>query len=434
VNVSAPLHKFQISVVLCRAFSHNPAPTNNKKQRSRRKTKRPTGRARRGRINRVSRGRGAAAGTLSAAGTNFLKTALAAPDFGITQCSGIPDLYGGKSVMKQFCLQQQVTFTPGKATTLIFLPSPGVAYWSAESEITAQPVTFAASQFADAESIFDTFDKNRPTAGAAESSSSVVDRFRFSAFAAELECTMNEFTWAGTIQVAKAQVRLVTTSTGPTISDTGLSIEGFQSVANMVSPNGQLYTAPIKDGFYSPSMNESSVFNWCDVRPGAYKDSFIKGDYHDGLNVQTRAGFQEPAPSYDHSERKLNPNAILSMELSGPLIGLDEHDAIIVRVVVPAGAQAQSCLLKTWQNVEFVPMAGSLFADMSLPSPPLDLQALATYEAIARELPVAVKQSENPGFWQKVKKTILSGSGLLSKLPGPFGIVAKGVHALFNMF
>jgi hypothetical protein len=327
--------------------------------------------------------------------------------------------------MKEFILQESITFAEGKATTLIFMPTPGVAYWRAESEIGAQPVQFDATIFSDASSVFTTMDVSRPVGATSEASSKLVDRFRYTSLAAELECTMNEFKWAGTIQVSKAQIRQSVTHTGDTITDVGLTLEGLQSVANMMFPNGQVYTAPLKDGFYTPSMNQASTFNWVDVAAGAYNDSITAGHYRTG-----------PFTSYvsDCVEHKSDPNAAEEMILKGPFVGVDEHDCIIVRVVVPAGAGAQSCLLKAWHTIEFVPMAGSLFAEMALPSPDYDLPALKVYEEIARNLPVAVKQADNPNFWQRVKKGVLSGSSLLSKLPGPFGVVAKGVHALFNLF
>lgn len=153
--------------------------------------------------------------------------------------------------MKQFVLQESITFAEGKATTIIFMPTPGVAYWKSESDLTVQPIEFDATQFADSASVFTSFDQTRPVGATSEASSKLVDRFRYTSLAAELECTMNEFKWAGTIQVAKAQIRQAVTHTGNTISDVGLTVEGLQSVANMMHPNGQVYTAPLKDGFYT---------------------------------------------------------------------------------------------------------------------------------------------------------------------------------------
>ena len=102
-------------------------------------------------------------------------------------------------------------------------------------------------------------------------------------------------------------------------------------------------------------------------------------------------------------------------------------DTIVFRIDVPTGVTDQSFLLKTWKIFEYQPTFNSLLYSLASLSPPEDKRALALYNTIQRELPVAVPAKDNPDFWDAILGTVKEVSNLL---PGPFKAVGKGVHAI----
>lgn len=373
-------------------------------------------------------------------------------------------MYAGKSVMKQFVTQASYSAPAGFDTYLVFAPTPGVAFWESTVATGTLPTAFSGNAFADAPQVFDTFSVSEQFDQDPQSSSSLVDRFRFTGLSAELECTNNDFTWAGNITVAKSQIRLQDGEILTALSDGYLkaTLTGLEAINFLKSGNGQVYRGPINKGFYSVSGNTDATFHWNDVRPSAFSNSKIRGGIDDGPLMSRRArlpptsvdrigseycGVMLPPPRAGQPAPPPNTprpvetglGAPAEVVFTGPLAGMGAYDSILVKITVPAGAAAQTFILKSWQNIEFAPIAMSLFSEMAMRAPAHDQLALEAYKYIVQGLPVAVEQKDNPDFWKFVKrilagakKTLLLGSGALSKTPGDIGVVAKGVHTLLN--
>ena len=88
-------------------------------------------------------------------------------------------------------------------------------------------------------------------------------------------------------------------------------------------------------------------------------------------------------------------------------------------------------MLKTGQCVEYKPRPDTLLAKAAKLPPPLDQRSLAAYRSVAKSLPLAVPRAQNAGFWDWVKGAVRSISGALSVIPGPVGLIAKGVNGIF---
>jgi len=382
------------------------------------------------------------ANKLSPSGKRFLESTTAAPDYSINQCDGVPDMYAGKSVMKQFVMQQSVDTTAGKDNYFVFLPTPGVAVWTSSADFGVMPTAFTGVAFADAVQVFDTFDTVEPAAsGFPQSSSQLVDRFRFTGLSAELECVMNDLTWAGDITVAKSPIRLVEASTAQTHEAVKV-LTGLEAINFVRAGNGQVYRGPVNKGCYSVASNTDATFVWSDVLPGAYSNSAVTGQIENSplLGGSTIVCGQDPiviGPSRGPGPIGTPANIVFT----GPMVGIDAFDAIVFKVSVPTGAANQSFVLKVWQNIEFAPIAMSLFSEMAMRAPPHDQLALDAYKYIVQGLPVAVEQSQNPDFWKHVIKILGTAkrigttvSGLITHAPGEAGVIAKGINALLKSF
>jgi hypothetical protein len=263
-------------------------------------------------------------------------------------------------------------------------PSPGIAYMSGVNAIGTFPTTFATTAMPDNGSMgFNNADQTLN-----------FNSFRSVSLAAELQPTMNSMTWAGNIVAVRHPIRFATT-----INSAGLNtkeLTGFTNLFNAVN-NGttsNLYTAPVNKGVYTCSLNKSPTFDFNDI--------MASDDTSTSTDIDVPPLFV----------------------LGTPVIGVDSLDSIVFAVNVPAGAAAQSFILKIWQCNEYVPMAGSALYEFSHISPPFDQEALRVYKHVASQLPVAVGWEKNDNFWEFVTRI----AGVI--LPGGLGNIARGLSGI----
>jgi len=332
---------------------------------------------------------------LSQCGLDFLKCAFALPDFDSTGTTGIPDNFVGKTVCSLQTITQSLSAPAGADTYFLISPFLGSSYLTATTaSVGAAPSTFTSQNWPSFVNL---------GLGSTGSTANTVGKFRFAGLAAEIQPTMNEMTWAGNITCFKVPL---TVSIGP---DLAIPLVGgvpvVTAVANglgalQTNPVGNVYTAPFNRGVYSQSVNKSGAF---DFQPAIFSVNFPSANE----NIPVPGG-----------------------TLNLPYRGMDNFDTIVFRVSVPAGASAQSFILRTWACVELQVTPSSLAYEFVNNSCPHDQAALDMYKLVAERLPIAVPYQDNADFWKRVWAFIRSASASMSALPGPMGQMAGGVSML----
>lgn len=304
-----------------------------------------------------------------------------------------------------------VTAVAGQATYFLLTPQAEVAFWRTSVDTGTDWINgqdLVPTLFPMAATIFP---MTALVAGGSVggSNSSQVARGRCVSTAGELVPLNNAFTRGGSITVWKCPL---STYRDPGITeestDTGaIRVNGIDGVRQQII-GSSAYTAAVRDGAYSTTMNREGEYNFHPVLDDEHKDS-------------THAAYFSSAATAPGIRARFN----------GPIATFDNNfDTIVMRIDVPLTAEDQVFLLKRWVNYEFEPVFNSLLYNTSHMSPAEDPVALTLYSEIARHLPIAVPYRDNPDFWDTVLKVVDEVSDVLSYLPGVGGTVAKGTHAL----
>jgi len=359
---------------------------------------------------------------VTAAGKSFLEAATSAPDFLNGACQGVPDQYSGKSVVMNDYHLEATTFNAGTDTYLLFSPIPGQAF-ARSDKLTSIPLengdVFQSKPFKDTSQLF-------PSIGtdivAFSDNTAFVDKFRYVSLAAEIQCTSNDMTWAGNIELIKAPVALAkekhlmaASPSGPAAFIDGTVMTGLDSIRNFsqvysngyYNAEGNVHAAPFKDGVYSCSLNKDPTWGFIDVTDGTSSNDQVYAP----ISTQAVSGTQD------------------RFLYSGSVVGIGSCDTIMMRVSVPAGGPSMSAFIKVWHTVEYQPVYGTLLSTIATPSPAYDECALALYQVFYKNLPLAVPSRENANFWKRVLGLIKSVAGTLTVLPGAYGQIAQGVLA-----
>jgi hypothetical protein len=347
--------------------------------------------------------------TLSPAGEGFVKTATAAPDFELTQLEGIPDNYNGPSVVKKDFTFETIDCPAGESTYIVVMPTSAVAYYRPPTPTgfglpLPDGTIFAPHYFPDSGDIFDGVDSEIEV-----SNSSQLSRGRLMALSAELNCVTNSFNQYGTISCWKTPISRTLAPEGnltPVPNNMENMIYTGCGALTKVALDSQAYVAPVRNGVYSVSMNREENFDFYPVSDKINKMSTIGAWF----SKTEKLWFHGCAPVYDNG-----------------------FDTIVFRIDVPADTTNQSFVLKIWKVWEFQPTFNSLLYDFSHLSPDVDPASLQLYREMCRNLPVAVRDRDNPDFWNTILAAVDSASGLLSLVPGPIGMAATGVHAVSSM-
>lgn len=344
---------------------------------------------------------------ISPAGEGFVKTATAAPDFELTELEGIPDNYNGPSVVKKDFVFLTVTASAGKATYIIVTPTAGVAYYTPQiAPAVGVPLVdgnvLVGQYYPDAVDLF-------PGCGttALVSNSEQLSKGRLMSLSAELNCVTNAFNQYGTISCWKTPLARTTAALdqgGFDVTD-NLEITGAKGFST-VTLDSQAYVSPVRNGVYSVSMNREEEFNFYPVLDEV------------NTNTETTARFRGTERLYFAGAAPVFDNGF---------------DTIIFRIDVPPNTTDQSFVLKLWKVWEYQPTFNSLLYNFAHLSPDVDAGSLALYREMCRHLPTAVRDKENPDFWNNILSTVGGASNLLSKIPGPIGTAASGIHAVSEL-
>jgi len=324
-------------------------------------------------------------------GLSFLKCAFAPPDFSSNDIAGVPDEFHGTSLTKKHRLISPITLAASQDLYILFLPTPGIAYWTA-SVVPGAGVTAATGfnpvYYSDSVTMF----------GNASTAADIVTKFRYVSNHIEIVPTVNQMQWTGNIQCWKAPIATFVREGGANSSDM-LSISGIRACT---STNANQYTGPFNLGVYSGAYNANAKFDFQPIMEGIgnIPGSLTASDF--GFLASAASGFY----------------------------GLDnEFESIIIKISGVGVNANNTAIVKTWACVEYQCVPGNLLYEFSSLSP-TDAFAIRVYREIINNLPVGVSFTQNDSFWQRVLRIIKAISGGLSVLPGPYGSVATGVNMI----
>jgi hypothetical protein len=390
--------------------------------------------------------------------------------------------------------QEEHKVQGGSTYWFAFMPTPGVAYWQVTTPFDERPTydngghVWNYVPFPETEQLFPQITTSDPNHETFVDNSSQVSEFRYVGLAGEIISTTNEFKWAGNIIAGQTTLELEespavtyiaplvvpkpeetdllekpvlvhtekdrrerytkyalstpepvgytefcisdrdhetkiqaeeTTSSPPKLGawpDGGgqpsqTILTGINGIVKNNNAN-QVYTAPTSDGVYSVSMSNESTSNW------AFKP--IRDDVNGGS--VTFAPFDTNIPD----------NTSFAA-FKGPMLGMGHFPTIWMKFSVPYGADPQSVMIRSFAEIEYVPVQGSLARAFATPSPKHDPAALCQYALIAKNIPVGVPSDENAKFWQRVLQIVRGASSVLSELPGEFGEIARGVNLVTKL-
>jgi len=326
---------------------------------------------------------------LSQAGMAFLKCAFAPPDFTETQVQGVPDNFRGLTLLKKHRLVNSYSLTAGTDYYALLCPVPGIAYFLATTVAGVPPTgatIWTGVPYSDYSTLF---------GASANTTSDVVNSFRYVSNHMELICTTNQMTWSGSISSFKLPIKLI-------MKPGGLwTITGLQST---LSTNVNQYTGSLFDGVFSGAYNCAPDFEFVpllEAQPNARVPDVVVAGIDFGQLVSGASGFT----GFDNSMESL------CLKISGV-------------------TTTNSVIFKTWACVEYTALDNSVVYEYQRGSPPEDERALKLYREIALSLPIGVPVRENADFWQRVLRIIRSISAVGAALPGPYGAISSGVNAV----
>lgn len=322
---------------------------------------------------------------------DFLKVALAAPDFGTGTFSGIPDAYDGRVITKSWTYTGSLpALTDGLDTFIVQAPVPGVAYFY--GQVGAGNLVLNPVYYSDFLSVFPL---------AAESSNA--QSFRYGGQAMEIIPTVNAMTWAGSVQVFRGEANLTLSGQAGSCS---LSIAGLSALINSKRPDA---VHPFNLGCFCPSRQTQADFPFHPVNTNTVWDELYVATYSGsgaGITVSFAAG------------------------VTG-FVGMGSMETIVYKI--PGyNKTANSLTLRTWAYNEFQVSSSSSLYEYAHMSPMHDPFAMALVKKAYMELQLCVPFYENDGIWSKILSFIKTASGALSFVPGPMGEAAAGVGMIAN--
>jgi hypothetical protein len=302
---------------------------------------------------------------------------------------GIPDTYDGRVIPKRFTSVTTYSSTASDDTYIMLLPTPGVAYWTANvaAGTTTTAMTFTPVLYSDYSTLF-------PQA----LEQTVVNAFRYASNVIEIVPTTNEMTWQSNIQVFKGPILESTYSSS--LNEMNYLLEGFELI-NSVKPSAVF---PYNCGMYSVTAPLDPNFPWQPVRFDT---------------------------TYSVIDTTASARTITLSSSSLNYIGLGKQETIIIKLPSAGSTSGiNTGIIRTWACVEFQVQSGSLLYDYSRLSPPHDPLALELARRFIHENPAAVPFYDNDTFWQRVNAWIIKTTGVLRLIPGRVGAAAGAVNLL----
>ncbi len=414
-DYTALLNLFSSTLMYSPRCSGHPMPSKSKTRASRRKLivtlpnttnqqpmKQASRRRRRNRRRRAQAGR-ANAPSLTPAGAGFLKCTLAPADFtrGGSGFQGIPDEYDGETVQKEwYSVTSFPAYTAGQDVYIIQMPVPGVAYfWGSRAAGTTGTMILNPVVYPNAGTFF-------PKG----SESTQATAFRYASNVIEIVPTVNDMTWAGSMQVWKDKIEPTTNYT--TVSGV-VPLVDFYALTGFATLAASEPTAvfAFKDGMYAPGFNSDANYEWTPVMSNF------------GFSTLNTNQSQVPV---------VQDNVIGFPTTTTPIfyVGIGSFETTIIKL--PALPSGQTAVIRAWSCQEYQVSPYSLLYDFARMSPAYDPMALALLKEYHKRVPTAVCCKDNANFWETFIKFLRGASRVASYLPGPVGLIGSGVGELLD--
>lgn len=355
---------------------------------------------------------------------DFLKAALAPVDFKCLDVQGVPDEYVGPSVVKQSVYIGTITIPPSGSTYLGGLPTPGIAYWSADTPGSDWTPTYMG----DYTSTF-------PVVNGIITSNFL--SYRVIGIAMELKPISAMVSNAGVLLTAKIPLKVSVDQhpdvTGGETPKKALMITGSDIMRidmtgcdKAAIVNGPVFVSHPNDGCYTMGFNCGDwSFNpvYSDVDAIPPSGVYILG-YTGNLPVTTMS--LELASVTATSGRLVAPTG---KNIPG---FASNHESIVMHITNANTTSALVMSLEVRHIIEYQVNPSSLFYPLAQPSAPHDRMALDLYAYALTRVPVAVTYPNNAGFWEtclRIWKGLLAVVGAGSVAAGPFAPMIMGATA-----
>lgn len=339
--------------------------------------------------------------TMSDPGRAFLKCAFAPPDFNVDPGKGIPDTYNGKTLARKDVLTQSLNGTAARDDYYIIAPTPGIAYWYAQTATGVPPTSATVWSPQPFPGAFGTASLFGDQAAGAADRATNVDAFRYASLCAGLYPTSNLMTFGGSVQVWKGPIKqslenvALTFATTPVVSlsTTEVVVTGME-IANSVPTEN--YSHSFMDGFYTVAGNNQPDFPFNNILEG-----------------------------YNKLPAQATGTSMFGV-LNGPFLGMGDTDSIVVKIA-NGPSTTNSFVLKVWSCQEYRVNPNSTLYQYANVSPNYDPIAMDIYRRTMQQIPLAVVCAENAKFWETVLRIIRGIAGAAAFVPGPIGAIGTGV-------
>jgi len=350
---------------------------------------------------------------MSEAGNRFLKSVFAAPDFaGQGDFLGIPD-----EVTSIVCPYRHILtgdfwellalhgnpdeLKASSRVVIIQPPVPGVAFYFAPlkpNEQVLETTIFHPVAFDDFKSLFGSLidetgsDLNRN-----------VNQFRFAGNTIELICTSNAFSWKGSIRAFKLALKYIDTNAyQPDVGSSYNYTKAISGIEGVNATSAAAFITPANQGVYMTATNLETTFLTSSVPDLMFN---VNGNNSTCFGILTGlfTGFGS-----------LETNCIVLENVKKPDESPNSENCTLFQV-------------RVWSMIEYLPHPQSVLYRTAHKSPECDPIALETYRAVVADLPVAVTYAENDTFWKRLCNVIGKIGGLVSNIPGPYGLIGGGI-------
>jgi len=330
--------------------------------------------------------------------SGFLKCAFAAFDQADKNSVAIPDQFQGKIIPFRSDTTQTVTVKANTTTTIVVLSSPGNPFYLSEEDNLNS--IYRATYDEAIDDVLALRGDHSDRASHFRTVSNVVDIFNVS----------SSINAGGTIKVCRFNLERSVELDNATRTEI-LTYNGFP-----ISLNRDVYVDNLKYGANSVGVRDSVDFDFTPlIQPGVP----VKGGYPEGFTIPMNISTPDGTPA-----------SLEGVEGKFVTRGIGDNYGRIFQFTAPD--HDQTLQIRVNACYEFTPVPNTLLFEVASGSPPYDPAIIWLYKIISSEMPLAVRVSHNPDFWQFVRNIIQRSTGVLSHLPGPYGMIAGGINELLQ--
>lgn len=326
-------------------------------------------------------------------GNSFLKCAFAGFDnMGGKMFQGVPDEYAGQSLSVELVYNTTITVEANTKKFLWFTPSAGVAYMTSDALVGTSVASNKLSV-----TPFPLFNSTNAYTNDSTGQTNFT-LFRLAGHNFQLTNNTPMLNRGGSLNVVHYKQIL-----GNKVDKDG-DLQ-YDYTGNPPTNTSMAYVDDATEGATGYLSNEEGKWLWKQAITGAQLSEFA-------LFMEQYCSIVNPS--------KTNGFVVRGFD--------NEFDSCVMEI--NAGTTSQSFTLRVSQCIEMRVDDGTLLETMTNPAAEYDPTVLNAYKEIRKCLPRVMRRKDNGNFWDTIKNIISKVSGVLSYIPGPVGMIAKGVSQL----